>query len=224
MAVFSPADAATPAEKFLSREEAAPISSGVFLLNPASQQHLRSANKGRSIITILVLLALGIAAVICVGSLLLSVVSGNGTDRGFMLVFTVGAAALFGGGFLLIRRAYRRSIHIPADRKFLQGTLVSASSRERSTGTKIARGVLVVFVILVELLAAFSGNSSSTGGGWNDDDFYEVTVAYTAVTPSGTTINGTSKQNRPDLRKMGLPAAGMPVLVSYKDDTHFEML
>ncbi|MCC7446326.1 MAG: hypothetical protein IT324_02870 [Anaerolineae bacterium] len=82
--------------------------------------------------------------------------------------------------------------------------------------------MLKVFVMLLQLMAAFSGNSNV--GGWDDDDFYEVMVAYTAVTPLGATLNSTAKHNRPDLRRVGLPAAGTPVLVAYQDDAHFELL
>ncbi|MCC7446327.1 MAG: hypothetical protein IT324_02875 [Anaerolineae bacterium] len=123
MAVFSPADAAVPATKSLSRDEAAILSRQVFLLNPARPQHLRSTHKGRSIVAGLALLVLGIAAVICVGSLLLTVVYANGADRGFMLLFTAGVAALFGGGFIFVRSAYRRSTPIPMDRTFCRGRL-----------------------------------------------------------------------------------------------------
>ncbi|MCC7452389.1 MAG: hypothetical protein IT324_33615 [Anaerolineae bacterium] len=222
MAVFSPADAAMPAKTYLTREEAATLSSNVFLLNPANQHQLRGENKGLSrIIAVLVLLVLGITGLTCVGSLLFAIMTVRSADRSMMLLITVVVAVLFVGSIALIYNANRHSIRNPTDSTYLEGTIVSVAIRERSTGMTVFLTILAVGMAIIDILAAFSGSSS---GGGDISDFYEVTVTYTAVTQSGTTINGMGKHNRPDLRKTGLPAAGTPVLVSYQDDAHFEML
>ena len=55
-------------------------------------------------------------------------------------------------------------------------------------------------------------------------DFYEVNLDFSAATPGGGQLNGTARQNRPDLRNGTLPVEGGTAIILYVDDSLYKLL
>lgn len=63
-----------------------------------------------------------------------------------------------------------------------------------------------------------------TSSGKDDDGHYQISIKYEFVAPTGAYQNSDSTENRNDLKKQVLPAAGTPVAVLYVSANDFFLL
>jgi hypothetical protein len=200
----------------------------VFLLNPNYRDFALGNTKNlperATLVVPLLLLILGIV----VSSITAAAVVGTGAG-GWAVV------AVVAGAFLLLvqrsYRAYRRDSRYQKQGKLLRATLTDVSTYERPPIQRAALKILNVLMFIIAIVDLFSESSSSYRYRQNDpttpfaeNNLYEIRVAYQAASPSGATLEGKVKRNRPELRSEGLPQPGSSLLILYVSDQEYKVL
>lgn len=198
----------------------------VFLVNPAytdfalgNTTHLPER---ATLVVPMILLILGIS----VSAITAAAVVGTGAG-GWIIVAGVAGIFLF-----LIQRsysAYRRDSRYQKNGKLLQATLTDISTYERPPIQRAALKLLNIVMFILDIIDFFSESSSrryrrNPTTPYAENNLYEIRVEYKATTPSGATLEGKARRNRPELRGQSLPLPGSSLLILYVNDQEYKVL
>jgi hypothetical protein len=199
----------------------------VFLLNPAHQGfalgNTTTLPESWNLMIPVILLILGII----VSGITAAAVVGTGAG-GWIAVAIVAGVFLFMvvGSY----RAYRRKSRYEMQGKLLQATLTDISTYERPPIQRAALKLLNIVMLIIGIIDFFSESGSSYRYRRNpttpfaENNLYEIRVSYKATTPTGATLEGKAKRNRPELRGESLPQPGSTLLLLYLNDQEYKVL